>query len=30
MDKKRILLVDDDMDLVNMLKIRIEAEGMNS
>jgi len=27
MDKKRILVVDDDTDLVNMLKIRIEAEG---
>lgn len=27
MDKKRILLVDDDPDLAKMLKIRIEAEG---
>ena len=27
MDKKRVLIVDDDADLVKMLKIRIEAEG---
>ena len=27
MDKKRVLVVDDDADLVKMLKVRIEAEG---
>ena len=27
MDKKRVLLVDDDTDLARMLKLRIEAEG---
>lgn len=27
MDKKRVLVVDDDADLKKMLKIRIEAEG---
>jgi len=27
MDKKRILVVDDDEDLVKMLKLRIESEG---
>jgi DNA-binding response OmpR family regulator len=27
MDKKRVLLVDDDADLAKMLKVRIEAEG---
>lgn len=27
MDKKRVLLVDDDEDLQKMLKLRIEAEG---
>lgn len=27
MDKKRILVVDDDTDLADMLKLRIEAEG---
>ncbi len=27
MDKKRILVVDDDPDLLKMLKVRIEAEG---
>ncbi|MDP2921873.1 MAG: response regulator [Candidatus Omnitrophota bacterium] len=27
MDKKKVLVVDDDMDLANMLKMRIEAEG---
>jgi DNA-binding response OmpR family regulator len=27
MDKKRVLVVDDDQDLLNMLKLRIESEG---
>jgi two-component system alkaline phosphatase synthesis response regulator PhoP len=27
MDKKRVLVVDDDADIAKMLKIRIEAEG---
>lgn len=27
MDKKRVLVVDDDADLLKMLKLRIEAEG---
>ncbi len=27
MDKKRVLVVDDDSDLLKMLKLRIEAEG---
>jgi DNA-binding response OmpR family regulator len=27
MDKKKILVVDDDADLLDMLKIRIESEG---
>ena len=27
MDTKRVLVVDDDADLVKMLKVRIEAEG---
>ena len=27
MDKKRVLVVDDDVDLVKMLKLRLEAEG---
>ncbi|MBU1147690.1 MAG: response regulator [Candidatus Omnitrophica bacterium] len=27
MDKKRVLVVDDDRDLIKMLKLRIEAEG---
>jgi len=27
MDKKRVLVVDDDADLAKMLKVRIEAEG---
>jgi len=27
MDKKRILVVDDDADIAKMLKVRIEAEG---
>lgn len=27
MDKKKVLLVDDDKDLMKMLKLRIEAEG---
>lgn len=27
MDKKKILVVDDDADLVKMLKLRIESEG---
>lgn len=27
MDKKRVLLVDDDPDLLKMLKLRIESEG---
>ncbi|MFC1621689.1 response regulator [Candidatus Omnitrophota bacterium] len=26
MDKKKILIVDDDVDLLNMLKLRLEAE----
>lgn len=27
MDKKKILLVDDDLDLIKMLKLRLETEG---
>ena len=27
MDKKRVLVVDDDVDMAKMLKVRIEAEG---
>lgn len=27
MDKKRILLVDDDVDLLKMMKLRMESEG---
>jgi len=27
MDKKRVLVVDDDQDLLKMLKLRIESEG---
>mgnify|MGYP001616837863 CR=1 FL=1 len=27
MDKKRVLVVDDDVDIAKMLKVRIEAEG---
>lgn len=27
MEKKRVLVVDDDVDLLKMLKLRIEAEG---
>ncbi|MBU4311605.1 MAG: response regulator [Candidatus Omnitrophica bacterium] len=27
MDKKRVLVVDDDVDLLKMLKLRIEGEG---
>lgn len=27
MDKKRVLVVDDDADIAKMLKVRIEAEG---
>ncbi len=27
MDKKRVLVVDDDLDLLKMLKLRIETEG---
>ncbi len=27
MDKKKVLVVDDDVDLLKMLKLRIEAEG---
>jgi len=28
MDKKRVMVVDDDADLLKMLKLRIEAEGL--
>ncbi|MBU1061356.1 MAG: response regulator [Candidatus Omnitrophica bacterium] len=27
MDKKRVLIVDDDVDLLNMLKLRVESAG---
>ena len=27
MDKKRVLLVDDDQDLLKMMKLRLESEG---
>jgi len=27
MDKKRVLVVDDDQDLLKMMKLRLEAEG---
>lgn len=27
MDKKKVLIVDDDVDLLKMLKLRIESEG---